>query len=248
MVIMIIFLFLTVLFIIGTVIYLNNKKKNANAPKHSTNTKDNGKNKKKNKGKKQLSDILQIKIKDNLICLGTRYSTVIKLGNIDYNMLSNNEQDSIETVLIQTALAIDYPVQFFSTTEFIDTSKVISLIRKNRTNKPQIREYKEYLIEYLENLMENRSISVVKNYAIISYDGTYEKAIEELNRKALSFTGNLLRAKIVCEILNEDELYNLIYRELNKNSAINVSNLIKEGGKNLYVGKKQKARRNKHIR
>lgn len=55
-----------------------------------------------------------------------------------------------------------------------------------------------------------------------------------------------MRAKIVCEILNEDELYNLIYRELNKNSAINISNL-KEGGKNLYVGKKQKAKRNKHI-
>ena len=91
--------------------------------------------------------------------------------------------------------------------------------------------------------MENRTISVVKNYAIISYDGLYENAIEELNRKSSSFKGNLLRAKIVCEILNEDDLYNLIYRELNKNSALNISSL-KEGGKNLYVGKKQK-RKNK---
>ena len=31
---------------------------------------------------------LQIKIKDNIICLGNRYSNVIKLGNIDYNMLN----------------------------------------------------------------------------------------------------------------------------------------------------------------
>ncbi len=244
MVIMIIFLILTVLFVIGTALYLNNKKKNANAPKHSLDTKDKDKN--KNKGKKQLTDILQMKIKDNIICLGNRYSNVIRLGNIDYNMLSVREQDSIENVLIQTALAIDFPVQFFSTTEFIDTSKVISLIRENKTNNTKIREYKEYLIEYLQNLMENRSISVVKNYAIISYDGTYEKAVEELNRKVMSFTGNLLRAKIICEVLNEDELYNLIYRELNKNSAINISKL-KEGGKNLYVGKKQKAKRNKHI-
>ena len=246
MVIMIIFLVLTVLFVIGTAIYLNNKKKNVNAPKHSIDTKDKNADKNDKKGKKQLTDILQIKIKDNIICLGNRYSNVIRLGNIDYNMLSNSEQDSIENVLIQTALAIDFPVQFFSTTEFIDTSKVISLIKKNKTSNVKIREYKEYLIEYLQNLMENRTISVVKNYAIISYDGTYDKALEELNRKSLSFTGNLLRAKIVCEILNEDELYNLIYRELNKNSAINISNL-KEGGKNLYVGKKQKAKRNKHI-
>ena len=115
MIIMIIFLILSVVFIIGTVIYLKQKKKNVNnsikqAP--SNNTKKDNKNSKKEK--KQLADILQFKIKDNIICLGNRYSNVIRLGNIDYNMLSNSEQDSIENILIQTALAIDYPVQFFS--------------------------------------------------------------------------------------------------------------------------------------
>ena len=240
MIIMVIFLILSVVFIIGTVIYLKQKKKNVNnsikqAP--SNNTKKDNKNSKKEK--KQLADILQFKIKDNIICLGNRYSNVIRLGNIDYNMLSNSEQDSIENILIQTALAIDYPVQFFSTTEYIDTSKVINLIKENKTKSYKIQEYKNYLVNYLENLMDNRSISVVKNYAIISYDGLYEDAIEELNRKTMSFKGSLLRAKIVCEILNENDLYNLIYRELNKNSALSISTL-KEGVKNLYVGKRQK--------
>ena len=240
MVIMSIFLVLTVVFVIGTVIYLNRKKNNINndikqAPKTKV------KNKVKKKNKKQLSDILDLKIKDNIICLGNRYSNVIRLGNIDYNMLSNSEQDSIENILIQTSLAIDYPIQFFSTTEYIDTSKVVSLIKQNKTSNSNIQEYKKYLIKYLEGLMENRTISVVKNYAVISYDGLYENAIEELNRKSLSFKSNLLRAKIVCEVLNEDELYNLIYRELNKNEALNINSL-KKGGKNLYVGKKQKTK------
>lgn len=241
MVIMIIFLVLSVAFVIGTAIYLNNKKKNINNNiKQSSNTVQEKGHK---KSKKQLSDILQIKIKDNIVCLGNRHSNIIRLGNIDYNMLSVHEQDSIESILIQTALAIDYPIQFFSTTEYIDTSKVITLIKQNKTKNYKVEEYKNYLIDYLQNLMENRTISVVKNYAIISYDGLYENAVEELNRKSSSFKGNLLRAKIVCEVLNEDDLYNLIYRELNKNSALNISTL-KEGGKNLYVGKKQK-RKNK---
>lgn len=246
MLIMSVFLVLTVIFIIGTAIYLNYKKKNINNSLKQPTTKE-IKEKGKKKSKKQLSDILKMKIKDNIIAIDNRYSTIIRLGNIDYNMLSNSEQETIENVLIQTALAIDYPVQFFSTTEFIDTSKVISLIRQNKSQNPKIQEYQNYLIEYLQSLMENRSISVIKNYAIISYDGLYENAIEELNRKSLSFKGNLLRAKIECEILTEDELYNLIYRELNKNSALNISNL-KKGG-NLYVGKKQenKERRNRHI-
>lgn len=244
MIIMSIFLILTVILIIGTAIYLNYKKKNINHNlKQSINQETKEKTRKKNR--KQLSNILNLKVKDNIICLGDRYSSIIKLGNIDYNMLSTEEQDSIENVLIQTALSIDYPIQFFSTTEYIDTSKVVSLIKNNRTQNYKIQEYKNYLIKYLEDLMENKTISIIKSYAIISYDGLYENALEELNRKTLSFKGSLLRAKVECEILNEDELYNLIYRELNKNSALNISNL-KKGG-SLYVEKKQKAKRNKHI-
>ena len=90
--------------------------------------------------------------------------------------------------------------------------------------------------------MENRSIYVIKNNAIISYYGnSFKDASEELNRNALSFKQSILRANISCEILSENDLYNLIYRELNKNSSPKIDNLMK-GGKNLYVGKKQKAR------
>ena len=237
MILMTVFLVLTLVFIIGTSIYLNNKKKNINSDIKQENNKN---------SKNKLSDILNIKISGNIISLGNRFSEVIRLGNIDYNMLSIREQDAIENILIQSALSIDYPIQFFSTTEFIDTSKVVALLKKNSIQNSKIEEYKKYLINYLESLMENRNISVVKNYAIISYDGTYENAIEELNRKVMSLKGSLLRATIVCEVLNEDELYNLIYRELNKNSTINAGNL-KKGGKNLYVGKKQKKKTDKHI-
>ncbi len=240
MAIMIIFIVLSLVLIVGTAIYLNIKKKGTNREiKQVINT--NTKEKSKKKTKKQLADILEIKIKDNMIRLGNRYSAVVRLGNIDYNMLSNSEQDAIENILIQTALAIDYPVQFFSTTEYVDTSKIIDLIKQNKTKSNKIQEYKENITKYLENLMENKTISVVKNYAIISYDGLYENAIDELNRKTNLFKSNLLRAKIICEILTEDELYNLIYRELNKNSALTISNL-KKGGENLYVGKVQKTK------
>ena len=224
MIIMFIFLGLTIVFIIGTAIYLNkNKKQNG-----FTQNTDRKENQGKKVDKKKLENIFNFKIKDNMICIGNRYSNIIRLGNIDYNMLSVSEQDSIENILIQTSLSIDYPVQFFSTTEYIDTSKVIQLMKKNKNTNEKIEEYKNYLIDYLQNLMENRTISVVRSYAIISYDGTSQDA------------------KIVCEILTEDEIYNLIYKELNKNSTINISNL-QGGGKNLYVGKKHKAKRNKHI-
>lgn len=245
MIIMIIFLFLTVVLILCTAYYLDYKKKKINNPIKAKSTEDK-KEDKTTKSKKKLSDILEVKIKDNIICLGNRYSIILKLGNIDYNMLSVSEQDAVENILIQSTLAIDHPIQFFTTTEYIDTSRVIALLKQNKTKNYKINEYKNNLIEYLQNLMENRSISVVTNYAVISYDGFYENATDELTRKSNSFKSNMLRAKIVCEILNEDEIYNLIYRELNKNSASNIS-LLKKGGNNLYVGKKQKAKRDRYI-
>lgn len=244
MVIMFIFIGLTIVFVIGTAIYLN-KKKNQNGFIQKNNKKTN-ENQGKKVDKKKLENIFNFKIKDNIICIGNRYSIIIKLGNIDYNMLSVSEQDSIENILIQTALSIDYCIQFFSTTEYIDTTKVISLMKKNKNTNEKIEEYKNYLIDYLRTLMENRNISVVKSYAIISYDGTSQDAMQELTRKATSFISSLLRANIVCEVLTEDEIYDLIYKELNKNSTITISKM-KEGEKKLYVGKKQKSKRNRYI-
>lgn len=244
MLIMFIFLGLTVVFVICTAIYLS-KKKNQNGFIQKNDKKANEKQSPK-VDKKKLENIFNFKIKDNIICIGNRYSNIVRLGNIDYNMLSVSEQDSIENILIQTALSIDYPVQFFSTTEYIDTTKVISFMKNNKNANEKIEEYKNYLIEYLHNLMENKTISVVKSYAIISYDVNSQDSIQELNRKTLSFTSSLLRAKIVCEVLTEDEIYDLIYKELNKNSTINISAL-QGGGKKLYVEKKQKEKRNKHI-
>lgn len=235
MVIMIIFLALTFILVIGTLIYLNHKKKSTrNIVNEKSNTEIKSKPKRRNK--KHLADILEIKIKDKVILLGNRYSYIVRLGNVDFNMLSNNEQNTIESILIQTTLAIDYPIQFFSTTEYIDTSSITDFMKENKSGNSNVQEYKEYLIRYLENLMENRTIAVAKNYAVISYDGLYENAEQELERKAISFKNNLLKAGIICEILNEDEICDLFYRELNKNASLGISKL-KEGGKNLYVGK-----------
>ena len=188
------------------------------------------------KTNKNIADILNVQVIDNFIKQGNRYSTILKLGNIDYNMLSDEEQEAIENVLIQTALAIDYPIQFFNTSETIDTTKIINMMKENEFESYKTNEYKEYMINYLQNLMENRNITVVKNYAVISYDGLLEDARQELVRRSNSFKSNLLRAKIQTEILNKEEVQNLIFRELNKNSKVKLE-LFEEGEKRLYVSK-----------
>lgn len=237
MVIMIIFIFLSVVFSIGIAIYLKRKKQENN--QSFTRKRDKSEKKRLKKSKKTLKDILDIKIKDSIICANNRYSCIVKLGCIDYNILSDNEQETIENVLMQTAISLEGPVQFFTTTEKIDTTKIIEKIRNTNPINAQIANYKKYLINFLYQLMNDKNISLVRNYAIISYDGLYKDAAQVLNRRILSFKSSLLRAKIQCEILNEDEIYDLLYRELNKNSDITKINNNEEGER-LYVTKKEK--------
>lgn len=240
MVIMIIFLVLSVLAVILTVIYLNNSK---NKTKQFTKAnKDNTPNNDTKKKNKQMKDILGLKINNSMINIENRYSCILRIGSIDYNMMSENEQETIENVLIQTALSFDGFIQFLSTTENIDTNEIINDIKKGRAINTQIRNCKENLINFLNEMMENRDTSINRNYIILSYDGVYEDAIKELNRKIANIKSNLSRAKIQCELLNDEDIYNLLYKELNKNSNIIKMNSRKE---ELYVMQKEKTKRRK---
>ena len=240
MVIMIVFLILSILAILLTFVYLKSSKNKVKQKKRTTDKSiqnDNGK-----KSTKQLKDILGLKINNSMINIENRYSCILRIGSIDYNMMSENEQETIENVLMQTALSFDGFVQFLTTTENIDTNEIINDIKKTRATNMQIKNCKENLINFLNNMMENMDTAINKNYIILSYDGLFEDAIKELNRRIANLKTSLSRAKIQCELLNDEDIYNLLYKELNKNSNIIKMDFKKE---ELYVSKKEKSKRRK---
>lgn len=236
MIVMIIFLILGVIVIGATAIYLNKRKKE-NVSKNAVVQKETTKKK-----PKKLRNLFDIKVKDSIIFSNNKYSCILSIGSIDYHMLSDKEQESIENVLMQTAGSFDGNVQFFSTTENIDTSEIIDKIQKTKPLNYQIKLCKENLISYLLDLMNSRNISILKNYVVISYFGLYKDAIQELDRRILNLKSNLLKIKVQCDLLNDNEIYNLLYRELNKNSNISKINF-NEKGDDLVVKKKEKSKR-----
>ena len=238
MVIMIFFLILSVLAVIVTFIYL---KKDQKKVKQKNISNENQVNNKKNNNK-QLKDILGLKISNSMINIDSNYSCILKIGSIDYRMMSDKEQNKIEDILMETARAFDGYIQFLTTMEKIDTSEIINDIKKSKACNMKIRYCKENLIDFLVNMMEEMDTSINRNYIILSYDGLYEDAAKELNRKISNLKANLSSAKIHCELLNDEEIYNLLYKELNKNSNIIKMNFAKEG---LYVKKKEKNNRRK---
>lgn len=161
---------LSVLVIIFTAIYLNKKNKIK-------------RNIQKRKGKKKLNNLWGIDdIKNELIVSGTKHTIIMKIGSIDYHLLSAKEQNALELNLIEISKTIKYPLQFFSTTEFIDTTEVIKEIKKTiaEKNNPKITQYGNEIISHLTTMMENRNLYVRKNYVLISCFGEYRKSRNEL--------------------------------------------------------------------
>lgn len=104
--------------IIFTAIYLNKKNKIKM-------------NIQKRKGKKKLNNLWGIDdIRNEVIVSNNKKTIIMRIGSIDYHLLSAKEQNALETNLVEIAKTIKYPMQFFSTKEFIDTTEVIKEIKK----------------------------------------------------------------------------------------------------------------------
>lgn len=235
MVISIVFAVLSVIVIVFTAIYLSRKK--------SIKTKV-----QKRKGKKNLKTLWDIDdIKNEVIISGSKNTIIMRIGSIDYHLLSEKEQSVLESNLIEIAKTIKYPLQFFSTTEFVDTTDVINDIKENIADKDnrKLIEYGNEMIKYLSNMMENKNLYVRKNYVLLSVTGNYEKSRLELLSTYESLRFNLLNAKIGLEVLNDYEIVELLHRELNKNTTTKIQDVLKEGGLELYVRGTNKSKKAK---
>ena len=235
MVISIVFAVLSVIVIVFTAIYLSRK--------NSIKT-----NVQKRKGKKNLKTLWDIDdIKNEVIISGSKNTIIMRIGSIDYHLLSEKEQSVLESNLIEIAKTIKYPLQFFSTTEFVDTTDVINDIKENIADKDNIKliEYGNEMIKYLSNMMENKNLYVRKNYVLLSVTGNYEKSRLELLSTYESLRFNLLNAKIGLEVLNDYEIVELLHRELNKNTTTKIQDVLKEGGLELYVRGTNKSKKAK---
>lgn len=235
MVISIVFAVLSVIVIVFTAIYLSRK--------NSIKT-----NVQKRKGKKNLKTLWDIDdIKNEVIISGFKNTIIMRIGSIDYHLLSEKEQSVLESNLIEIAKTIKYPLQFFSTTEFVDTTDVINDIKENIADKDnrKLIEYGNEMIKYLSNMMENKNLYVRKNYVLLSVTGNYEKSRLELLSTYESLRFNLLNAKIGLEVLNDYEIVELLHRELNKNTTTKIQDVLKEGGLELYVRGTNKSKKAK---
>ena len=83
--------------------------------------------------------------------------------------------------------------------------------------------------------MQEENLYVRKNYLIITSNEIYQKSKTELLEFGNNIKHGLLNIKIKSKILSDEDIIELIYRELNKNSNEKINNIIDKGGLDFYV-------------
>lgn len=195
----------------------------------------------KRKGPENVKTILEIEdVRNSIITLyGNRYRLLIKVGSIDYALLSEDEQNALEEALRQTVLTFNYPVQFYVTTERVDTTNVLEQIQRCTANPMLPESAKTYganMVQFLSDMMKDRGTYIRRNYIVIDCVAkTREEAETELLRRANFIINSLNAAKIQAALMSSDETIDVLHRAMNKGSVATSRAIQESGGFELYV-------------
>ena len=161
MVISIIFTIAGIIIMIATLIYVKNKNNLQNI-KHidTTNVK---------KTKKTLCNLWGIDAINNQVISTNKkqHSIIIEIESIEYNLLHDDEKNSVDRELISIAQMIKFPIQFLEIKKKVDMEETIEDIRINTMNSNEhVQENARHLIKHLEKIQENKNLFERKNYMI----------------------------------------------------------------------------------
>lgn len=230
MIIAIIFILAGIAFMIVTLIYVRNKNSLQEIRKFDT--------KDTRKLRKNICSLWGISnIKDNLIEVNKRqYSMILELNSISYELLHEQEKNTVDSELISISQMIKFPFQFLVVKQGINTKTSIEKIETSIVSaNSYIKKYGQNLIEHLERISSDKNLVNRKYYMIISSFNKEKEAKKELLEFYDTLKYHLMNINVGIRTLTRDEAIQLIYNQLHKGSKTKVNEIIAKGGLELYA-------------
>ena len=230
MIIAIIFILAGIAFMIVTLVYIRNKNSLQEIRKFDT--------KDTRKLRKNICSLWGISnIKDNLIEVNKRqYSMILELNSISYELLHEQEKNTVDSELISISQMIKFPFQFLMIKQGINTKTSIEKIETSIVSaNSYIKRYGQNLIEHLEKISSDKNLVNRKYYMIISSFNKEKEAKKELLEFYDTLRYHLININVGIRTLTRDEAIQLIYNQLHKGSKTKVNEIIAKGGLELYA-------------
>lgn len=194
---------------------------------------------------KSLLNIKNILPDGTVITNDNRYIRIFYLSSQDIDLMSEAEQEALELNLIAAMRALECPVQFFTTTQRIDTAhqvkEIDQFLKDPGINVSEtLQEYCRNLKNALENLQKRKELVVRKSYMSIWVQEHDEKvALEKLDLRVKNTVALLKKANFKVYQLTLPEVLQLLGDELNKGQIFKVEEAIKSGALDLIITSKR---------
>lgn len=167
------------------------------------------------------------KIFNGIIYLNGECLLIAKIEGVNFSVMSENEQNARESVLVDIFARIDYPVKFLTNTVVADTTAEATRIAQMAANTEEqsLQEYRTLYAGALQLMRTEREIIYQESYMVIP-GSTEEEAISRLNiiKSALSNT-----SVILTPITTTDEVFNSIQNILLPEKIIKPADVAREG-------------------
>lgn len=182
--------------------------------------------KRRTKNESTMQGFLEFEdIRDGIIVLpGGRYRAVIEvIGTVNFPLLSDTEQENIESSFRTLLASVNFPLQFYTQTRQIDLSPQIRGIEERMATLPDnLRRYAYELSQYLAGWARYSPL-VRRNYIVVQYDAgpgedKFVLAKQELLRRT-EMLGSELSKWLKWHRLTTDEIVELLYTALNKDRS-----------------------------
>lgn len=176
-------------------------------------------------------------IKDGLIKIhGNRYRTVVTASPVNFALLSEREQESIENSFGKLLMSLSYPVQILTLTKPVEIKDSVLEFRKHLKDIPgTMIEYESQLEQFLYNFASQTLVT--ESYIIIPFDDyteSYDKARSELMRRTYSVIEGLSNCGLSPKVLSTDELIDFVYAFFHRDSKLKATDLIEWGSLELF--------------
>ncbi len=159
-----------------------------------------------------------------LILPGGRYRLILEvLGTLNFLLLTDEEQNTVEDLFRSCLASISFPVQFYVQTRRLDLSAEIAGLNRvvHEGEAPQLKQYRERFVNHLStDWMRGRNVLTRRTYVVIPYDGPggYEEAQQELWRRR-ELIDATLRRWLGTRTLSTGDIVEILYVLFNKERA-----------------------------
>ena len=188
-----------------------------------------------------VQDFIDVKdIKRGIVIgLANHHSVIIRVGSVNYYLMSQSERSVVINGLLGLANSITFPIQIYTTTELIDTMDAVKTLKGYYLDLPvSLQNYSAYMADSLLALRYNQSLMAKHSYIIIPYDSrdSFEKVFAELTRRSTIIISSLNQSGIKGSILNTEEAISFLHGVMNREDTLKGADAVREGGFDLYVG------------